>query len=56
MTKSQKKLDRLHLTEEEKKLIRKYEAEQLALEALAIVGLIIIGLAAIWAITELMEW
>lgn len=51
--KSQKKLDRFHLTEEEKKAIRKQERYESTIDSIILVLAIIAGIVMLFALMEL---
>lgn len=51
--KSQKKLDRFHLTEEEKKAIRKQERYESTIDSIILVLAIIAGIVMLFALMEI---
>lgn len=56
MTKSQKKLERFHLTEEEKKAIRKADRYKDLVSFIELLFALIVGLTALFIITGAFEW
>ena len=56
MTKSQKKLERFHLTEEEKKAIRKADRYEALISSLELLLALVIGVTALWIACGAFAW